>query len=143
MFWVLHPEDTFYEYLQLTPEERTNKWRIRKDQLEMIIGRTWERHSWSQDALGPKNFVLNEYWHIFAHDWPVERNAVNSHADAQPKSVFFHALTSTDNVLGWAPAQERDRIPICRVYVDLHKSSSLQGSHAARSGDRTGWKTKV
>ena len=60
-----------------------------------------EHHNWSQDALSARFFILNEFWHIFVHDWPVERDAVNTHANAQPKSVFSFALTLMDNVLGW------------------------------------------
>ena len=101
MFAVLLKEDTFYEYLQLTPKERANKWRIKRDQLDMITERTWERHSWSQDSLSARNFTLNEYWNNFVHQLQLDRFEINTHANTQPKSVFSFALTVMDKMLAW------------------------------------------
>ena len=49
--------------------------------------------------LWERDTVLNEYWHFFAHDWPIERDSVNIHGRAQPKSVFSFTLTLIDKVL--------------------------------------------
>ena len=57
--------------------------------------------TWSQEALGSRKFILNEFWHIFVHDWPIPRSAVNTHANAQPKSVSPFAPTLMDKILGW------------------------------------------
>ena len=67
----------------------------------MFTDRTWERHNWSQEALGSRKFILNEFWHIFVHDSLIPRNEVNTHANAQPTSVFSIALTVMDTILGW------------------------------------------
>ena len=101
MFWVLQPEDTLNEYFQLTPKERANKWRIERDQLDLMTGRSWERHNWRQDTLGARNFILNEYWNNVVHQWQLERVTVNCHANTQPKSVFSFALTVMGKVLAW------------------------------------------
>ena len=99
MFWVLHPEETLNAYLFITPEERTKTWRIRKDQLDMTSGGTWERHNWSQEALSARKVISNEFWHIFVRDWPVQRDAIKTHSDTQYTSVLSLALTLMDNVL--------------------------------------------
>ena len=107
-----------------TPEERTTKWLVRKDQLDVKIGRTWERLNWSQDALSARNFILNEFWHIFVHDWTVERDAFNTHANAHSKSVFSFALTLMDNVLVWG--RERKWIGTrCAACMWIHTQAVL------------------
>ena len=67
----------------------------------MMTGRTWESHNWRQDTLGARNFILNEYWNNFVHQWQLERVTVNFHANTQPKSVLSFALTVMGKVLAW------------------------------------------
>ena len=60
----------------------------RKDELDMFTDRTWERHDWSQEALGSRKFILNEIWHIFAHDSLIPRNEVNTHTPMLSPQVY-------------------------------------------------------
>ena len=76
-------------------------WRNKKDQLDMTNGITWSICNWSQDALSARKCVLNDFWHIFVYDGPVDRCAMNTLANAQRKSVFSLALTVMDNIVGW------------------------------------------
>ena len=79
----------------------------------------------------------------FVHQWQLERVTVNCNANTQPKSVFCFALTVMGKVLAWDWDRKMDRIPICRMHVDLHESRAVRSTHAAKNGDRPGWKTKL
>ena len=87
--------------------------------------------------------MLNEYWNNFCAPVAAWKGEVNAIANTQPKSVFSFRLTVMDEVLAWAWDQERDRVPICCMCVDLHKSSTVRSTHAAMNGDQPGWKTQA
>ena len=84
-----------------TNVDREIWWRAQKEKMEVATGRTWTSYEWSQGAWHATEYTLNGYWQIFVHDRPVPRDAINSHANVQPKAVFYYAMTVMDKICGW------------------------------------------
>ena len=60
----------------------------------MTTGRTWPIHDWSHEAWHAREQKLNGFWQIFVDYRTVDRNAIDTHGNAQPKSVFSFCLGS-------------------------------------------------
>ena len=79
--------------------------RTEKERMDVATGRTWTSYGWSQ-RWHAREYLLNEYWQIFVDDRLVPRDAINSHANVQPKAVFSYAMTVMDKICGWGDEQQ-------------------------------------
>ena len=74
--------------------------------MDVATGRTWTSYGWSQETWRAREYALTEYWQIFVDDKLVPRDAINSHANVQPKAVFSCAMTVMDKICGWREEQQ-------------------------------------
>ena len=66
-----------------------------------MTGRTWPNPESSNRAKYTREHVLSEFWQIFVEDKLVLRETTHTHAHAQPKSAFSHAIAVVDKIEGW------------------------------------------
>ena len=74
--------------------------REKKDQMDVVTRRTWPNYERSKRTWHTREYVLNEFWQIFVDDRPVHRDAINFHANVQPKAVFSYAMAVMDKISG-------------------------------------------
>ena len=106
MFWQLRPDDVVSLPADRTNVEREIWWRTKKEKMDVATGRTWTSYEWSCGAWQAREHILNENWRIFVDDRLVPRHATNLHSNAQPKAVFFCAMTVMDKICGWSEEEK-------------------------------------
>ena len=84
----------------LTHADREIWWTTKKKRMEVATGTTWTCHEWSQGAWHAREYILKQYWQVFVNDRPIPIDAINLHANAQPKAVFSCAMTVMEKICG-------------------------------------------
>ena len=72
----------------------------KRDQFDVLTGRTWPNPESSRRAKHTREYVLMEFWQACAADRLVRRDAIHPHTFAQPKSGFSYTVTLMDEVEG-------------------------------------------
>ena len=95
---------------------------LRMKKMDVATGRTWTSYEWSCGAWQAKEHIFKRVLADLRGRQTCSQGCHNLQANAQPKAVFFCAMTVLDKICGWGEEENLGGISICSLYVDVHQT---------------------